>query len=159
MLHHLIKAENEAHSTYDFDMEHHHQHDHHHHNHQHAHEEKETHPHHHDIPEAWLHEAQDILIDIMGAVMGLQLLSAPVKAELTNPVSYGGGSISFSHGTLKVPAPATEIMIKNNNIPAQAGPIDTELFTPTGAAALSALNATGITPQPTNTKTFKKKSN
>lgn len=153
MLEHLIKAENKAHSTYDFDMEHHHHHDdHHYHDHHHSHEGEETHHHHHDVPEAWLHEAQDILIDITGAVMGLQLLSAPINARLTKPVNYGGGSISFSHGTLKVPAPATEIMIKNNNIPAQAGPIETELFTPTGAAALSALEARDITPLPAGTK-------
>jgi uncharacterized protein (DUF111 family) len=77
----------------------------------------------------------------MGAVMGLQELSAPITAQLTCPVSWGGGSISCSHGTLKVPAPATEVMIRKNNIPTQKGPIETELFTPTGAAVISALNA------------------
>ncbi|MFO8001572.1 MAG: nickel insertion protein [Marinilabilia sp.] len=136
MLNHLIKAEKEAHETYDFDMGHHHHHHHHH---------VGGHHHHHEEPEAWLHEAQDILIDVTGAVMGLQLLSAPVKAELTCPVSWGGGSVSFSHGTLKVPAPATEMMIKNNKIPVTAGPIETELFTPTGAALLSALSANEVT--------------
>ncbi len=151
MLNQLIKAENEAHSTYDFDMEHHHHHDHPVHSGEEAH-----HHHHHDIPEAWLHEAQDILIDITGAVMGLQLLSAPVKATLTKPVSYGGGSISFSHGTLKVPAPATAIMIKNNKIPAQAGPLETELFTPTGAAALSTLKATQVATAPDDTRLIAK---
>ncbi|PWE01006.1 nickel insertion protein [Marinilabilia rubra] len=136
MLNHLIKAEKEAHETYDFDMDDHHHHDHHHHT------GGEGHHHHHkeDVPEAWLHEAQDILIDVIGAVMGLQDLSAPTTAKLTSPVSWGGGSISFSHGTLKVPAPATAVMIKNNHLPAQAGPIETELFTPTGAAVLSALS-------------------
>lgn len=141
MLNHLIKAEKEAHETYDFDMDdHHHHHDHHHHTGGEGHE----HHHHDEVPEAWLHEAQDILIDVMGAVMGLQDLSAPTIAKLTSPVSWGGGSISFSHGTLKVPAPATEVMIKNNHIPAQGGPIETELFTPTGAAVLSALSAKEI---------------
>ncbi len=152
MLKHLIKAEKEAHATYDFDMEdHHHHHDHHHHT------GGEGHHHHHnkhDEPEAWLHEAQDILIDVMGAVMGLQELKSPVKAKLTCPVSWGGGSISFSHGTMKVPAPATAVMIKNNNIPAQEGPIETELFTPTGAAVLSALEATEVTPLPENKNTL-----
>ena len=137
MLEHLIKAEKEAHETYDFDMGHHH---HHHHG--------GHHHHHHEEPEAWLHEAQDILIDVMGAVIGLQELSAPVRATLTAPVHYGGGSISFSHGTMKVPAPATEVMIRNNNIPVEEGPIETELFTPTGAALLSALQATEIKEQP-----------
>jgi uncharacterized protein (DUF111 family) len=140
MLNHLIKAEKEAHATYDFDMD-----DHHHHHDQH-HTIREGHHHHHENeePEAWLHEAQDILIDVMGAVMGLQELQSPVTAVLTSPVSWGGGSISFSHGTMKVPAPATAVMIKNNKIPAQAGPLETELFTPTGAAVLSALGAKEI---------------
>ena len=141
MLAHLIKAEKEAHETYDFDMEHNHHHHHGAHNHH-------GHHHHHHEPEAWLHEAQDILIDVMGATAGLQELSAPVRASLTAPVHYGGGSISFSHGNLKVPAPATEVMIRNNKIPVKKGPIETELFTPTGAALLSALQATEIKEQP-----------
>ena len=147
MLEQLIKAEKEAHATFDFDMEDHHHHDHH------TGGEGHHHHHHNEVPEAWLHEAQDILIDVMGAVMGLQLLSAPTKATLTAPVRWGGGSISFSHGTLKVPAPATRVMIQNNQIPAQAGPIDTELFTPTGAAVLSALSANTIKPVPSGKET------
>lgn len=148
MLNHLIKAEKEAHETFEFDMEDHH------HGHHHTHGADHHHHHDHEEPEAWLHEAQDILIDVMGAVMGLQELQAPVKATLAAPVSWGGGSISFSHGTLKVPAPATAVMIKNNKLPAQEGPIETELFTPTGAAVLSALEATEIKPLPaTSTKT------
>lgn len=160
MLKALITAEAKAHAQHDFDMEsnhfHHHaghEHDHSH-NHRHAHESHsqddaaEIHHHHHhyhhdlyQLPEAWLHEAQDILIDIMGAVVGLQSLKAPLKAMLSMPVSYGGGSVSFSHGTLKVPAPATQVMIDDNHIPVAAGPIETELFTPTGAALLTALEA------------------
>jgi uncharacterized protein (DUF111 family) len=148
MLNHLIKAEKEAHDTFDFDMD---DHDHHH---DHHNESGETHHHYHQEPDVWLHEAQDSLIDVMGAVMGLQQLSAPVKAQLTCPVSYGGGSVSFSHGTLRVPAPATAAMIKQNQIPAIAGPIDTELFTPTGAAVLSALLATKVVSKPTEEKPF-----
>lgn len=143
MLNHLIKAEKEAHATFDFDMGTHHHQEHHHHE-----IGGEAHHHHYIEPEAWLHEAQDILIDVMGAVMGLQLLSAPTDAKLTSPVSFGGGSVSFSHGTLKVPAPATSVMIKNNKIPASPGPIETELFTPTGAAVLSALKAQQVLNDP-----------
>jgi uncharacterized protein (DUF111 family) len=131
MLKALAEAEKIAHETHDFDMEHHHHHDHHH-DHHHAEWMK-------DLPEAWLHEAQDILIDIVGAVCGLQALGLAPQAKLLAPVAYGGGSISFSHGSMKVPAPATAVMIQNNRLPVTAGPIDIELFTPTGAAALSAL--------------------
>lgn len=160
MLKALIAAETKAHAQHSFDMvshqfHHHtgHEHDHTH-NHSHLHEnhthdqEAKVNRHHHHYPhdlyhqpEAWLHEAQDILIDIMGAVVGLQSLKAPLQAKLVAPVSYGGGSVSFSHGTLKVPAPATQVMISANRIPVIAGPIETELFTPTGAALLSALEA------------------
>lgn len=151
MLSALIQAEKIAHETHDFDMG-----DHHFHHHHHADEGKSGHGHdhhhhhhpHYNEPEAWLHEAQDILIDIMGAVMGLQLLGVEPTAKLLYPVAYGGGSVSFSHGTLKVPAPATEVMIKNNPIPVIAGPIEIELFTPTGAAALTALGATEVVGQP-----------
>jgi hypothetical protein len=43
-------------------------------------------------------------------------------------------------------------MIRNNNIPAEAGPIETELFTPTGAALLSALNANKVAALPDDDK-------
>ncbi|GAO29222.1 nickel insertion protein [Geofilum rubicundum] len=150
MLKALIQAEKTAHETHDFDMGDHHFHHHHqpdegggHGDHHHHHDQA-----HYQEPEAWLHEAQDILIDIMGAVMGLQLLGVPPKAQLLNPVAYGGGSVSFSHGTLRVPAPATDVMIKTNAIPVTAGPIEIELFTPTGAAALTALGVTEVVDQP-----------
>ncbi|MGQ1945809.1 nickel insertion protein [Geofilum sp. OHC36d9] len=148
MLKELIMAEKEAHDNFDFNMESHHHDNHHHDNEEHEHDHNLNHHHHHGMPEAWLHEAQDILIDITGAVISLQDLQASTNAQLVEPVSYGGGSISFSHGTLKVPAPATQIMIKNNHIPVTAGPIETELFTPTGAAALSALQANTIVSLP-----------
>ncbi|NPA35779.1 MAG: LarC family nickel insertion protein [Chlorobi bacterium] len=127
-LQNLIDAEIKAHSENTFLT------DHHHHTHKHGH-----HHHHSNKSEAFLHEAQDILIDITGAAMGLQLLDTGIRAVLTAPVSYGGGMITFSHGTLPVPAPATKNIIEKFNIPVKSGPVDFELFTPTGAAILSAL--------------------
>src|SRR5690554_6483860 len=154
MLKALAEAEKIAHETHDFDMEHHHHHDHHHdHHHAHGHAHDHEHDHEHaewmkDLPEAWLHEAQDILIDIVGAVCGLQALGLAPQAKLLAPVAYGGGSISFSHGSMKVPAPATAVMIQNNRLPVTSGPIDIELFTPTGAAALSALGVEEVVQLP-----------
>jgi uncharacterized protein (DUF111 family) len=152
MLNALIQAEKIAHETHDFDMGDHHFHHHHQHGENEMGPDSERHHHHshahYEEPEAWLHEAQDILIDIMGAVMGLQLLGVKPQAKLVSPIAYGGGSVSFSHGTLKVPAPATEVMIKSNPIPVIAGPIEIELFTPTGAAALTALGATEVIEAP-----------
>jgi pyridinium-3,5-bisthiocarboxylic acid mononucleotide nickel chelatase len=168
----LIAAEKKAHDHHDFKMDtlhfHHHQKDHHHHgeaDHPHIHESEDNHQHHHHHnetlyhePEVWLHEAQDILIDIMGAVVGLQELGAPVNADLVAPVSYGGGSVSFSHGTLKVPAPATQAMIDEFGIPVKPGPIEIELFTPTGAALLTALGAFQTTLVPAGEPRYQGKS-
>ncbi len=129
-LQNLIDAEIKAHKEHTFLT------DHHHHDHSHGHHH---HGHVHENDEAYLHEAQDILIDITGAVFGLQQLDADRHAVLIKPVSIGGGMITFSHGTLPVPAPATENMISRFDIPVKKGPVDFELFTPTGAAILSAL--------------------
>lgn len=105
---------------------------HHHDNHQHDHK-------HHSTEEAWLHEAQDVIIDIVGAAMGLQLLQSPTKAILLKPVSLGGGTIKFSHGEMGVPAPATKIIMDKFAIANGMGPLNVELCTPTGSAILAAL--------------------
>ncbi|SMO59223.1 Protein of unknown function DUF111 [Saccharicrinis carchari] len=136
----LISAEKQAHAENSFLSDHHHGHGH-----------KDTHhhhkSHHNHLPsqdkeeEAWLHEAQDILIDIMGAAMGLQLLQAPTVAALLEPVSLGGGTIRFSHGEMTVPAPATKIIIDKYAIAHSMGPLDVELCTPTGSAILAALGS------------------
>ena len=118
---------------------HHHDEDRHHHSHHH-HGDHHYHEHcHNSSEEAWLHEAQDVLIDIVGAAMGLQLLQSPTKATLIKPVSLGGGRIKFSHGEMSVPAPATKIMIDKFAIVNAMGPVNVELCTPTGSAILAAL--------------------
>jgi len=160
----LIQAELKAHSEHSFESDHlnlsHHSHDHdhdrshnHHQNHDHQHDHSHhTHPHDHSHIEAWLHEAQDILIDVVGAAYGLQLLNAPTEATLLTPVSLGGGTITFSHGTMPVPAPATTNILQKYWIPAQLGPLETELCTPTGSAILAALKATQVSVLPNGSK-------
>ncbi len=88
-----------------------------------------------------MHEAQDIVIDIMGAVMGLQLLEIEPQAFMVGPVSVGGGHVHCSHGTLDIPAPATTIVMREYDILWQKGPLEKELLTPTGATILAALGA------------------
>ncbi len=95
---------------------------------------------HHGHDDAYLHEAQDIIIDIIGAVIGMQHLLLDAKAFITNPISVGGGMVKFSHGKLVVPSPATRIILEKFNIPFQMGPIEVELCTPTGAAIIAALD-------------------
>lgn len=129
--HHHHDGDGHSHADHHADHHHHvdgHHHGDHHHNH-----------HHHSPEEAWLHEAQDVLIDIVGAAMGLQLLQAPTEATLLKPVSLGGGTIRFSHGEMAVPAPATKIMMDKYAIANAMGPVNVELCTPTGSAILAAL--------------------
>jgi len=97
-------------------------------------------PHKHDNEDSYLHEAQDILIDISGAVLGMQLLNIDINGFIINEVSLGDGEIWTSHGKLSVPAPATLNIIEKFNIPHLSGPIKKELCTPTGASILSALH-------------------
>ncbi len=101
---------------------------------------KEGIPHSHAGEEAVLHEAQDILLDVMGAAKGLEALEIDLENVVClTPVSVGGGVVRFSHGTLPVPAPATTAILKSHRIPHVSGPVDVELLTPTGAAILAAL--------------------
>lgn len=147
----LIDAEIQAHRENTFLTDHHH----HSHEHDHSHEHGHGYHHHeHHSADAFLHEAQDILIDITGAAYGLQLLGAETSAILTAPISLGGGTIKFSHGEMSAPAPATKIIIQSNWIPAQLGPIDTELCTPTGACILAALNCKSISEKPSKNSMF-----
>lgn len=94
----------------------------------------------HKNDETYLHEAQDIIIDIIGASLGMQNLHVETKGYVIEPVSAGGGMVKFSHGKLPVPAPATKNILNKFNIPYNKGPIETELCTPTGIALLAALD-------------------
>ena len=164
--HHHHPHSHDHHHDHDHNHNHDHSHNNHHHSpgsapldpHNHAHTHIHDHPdtpsqphshphshaHTHEHPEgeqAFLHEAQDIVIDIMGAVTGLQQLDIEPNAVLLHPVSVGGGQIHFSHGTHSIPAPATTVILEEHRIPWKKGPIEKELFTPTGAALLAALGA------------------
>lgn len=77
--------------------------------------------------------------------MGLFLLNVEPRAHLTHPVSVGGGCVICSHGKLSVPAPAVAVILRESGIPWHGGPLDTELFTPTGAAILAALKPGTVT--------------
>jgi uncharacterized protein (DUF111 family) len=134
----LVRAEQRAHREFNIVIEGDHSHAHpHHHDHGHEHNHGHSHPH----EESFLHEAQDIVIDIMGAVMGMEQLDIEPRAELLGPVSVGGGLVHCSHGTLSVPAPAASVILEEYHIEWKKGPIEVELFTPSGAAIMAALGA------------------
>jgi uncharacterized protein (DUF111 family) len=104
-----------------------------------AHQEEHDRAHHH-YHTPHLHEVQDIIIDLAGAAKGLELLSVDMDAvTCLSPVMVGGGTIRFSHGELPAPAPATAHIIHQYQFPVEAGPVNRELLTPTGAAILAAL--------------------
>lgn len=77
----------------------------------------------------------DAIIDIVGAVIGLDILK--VDKIYSSPLSFGKGFVKFSHGKFPVPAPATVELCKN--IPVRYTDIEGELVTPTGAAIISTL--------------------
>jgi uncharacterized protein (DUF111 family) len=88
-----------------------------------------------------LHEAKDIIIDLIGAAIGLQALDIDLEnTTCLAPIMVGGGKIKFSHGEASVPAPATSSIISSYDIPVKSGPVERELFTPTGAAILASIN-------------------
>jgi hypothetical protein len=79
--------------------------------------------------------AVDAIVDIVGAVVGLELLG--VTAIAASSVNVGSGSIQTAHGTLPVPAPATAELLKG--VPSYGSSVPFELTTPTGAAVLTSL--------------------
>ena len=92
------------------------------------------------IKEVHLHElgSLDTIIDIMGAVVGLELLG--VERVYCSPFPSGSGAVSTQEGVLPVPAPATLELIATAGAPIRPSPSpDAELVTPTGAAILTTL--------------------
>jgi hypothetical protein len=78
-----------------------------------------------------LHEvgAVDSIIDVVGAVYGMEWLGA--DRILSSPLNVGGGTVRCAHGTFPVPAPATARLLRD--VPIYSGQVATELVTPTGA--------------------------
>lgn len=87
----------------------------------------------HDMPvgQVHLHEvgAIDSIVDIVGAVHGLERLGA--TNILASPLNIGGGTVKCAHGVFPVPAPATARLLQG--VPIYAGDVQMELVTPTGA--------------------------
>jgi uncharacterized protein (TIGR00299 family) protein len=92
-----------------------------------------------------LHEvgALDSIIDIVGAVYGLEWLGADTIT--CSPLNVGSGTVECAHGTFPVPAPATARLLQG--VPVYAGPVAKELVTPTGALIVTEY-ATAFGPLP-----------
>jgi pyridinium-3,5-bisthiocarboxylic acid mononucleotide nickel chelatase len=77
--------------------------------------------------------AVDSIVDIVLACAGLEALT--IDLVMASPLVDGSGTVSCSHGTLPLPAPATlEILL---GIPIRQIDEPHELITPTGAALLA----------------------
>jgi uncharacterized protein (TIGR00299 family) protein len=88
----------------------------------------------HGVPAERVHfhevGAVDSIVDIVGTVAALSLLGFPKLYH--RPFILGSGTITFSHGTLPLPAPATLEVLRGRTV--MSGALEGEIVTPTGAA-------------------------
>ena len=86
------------------------------------------------VEEIHFHEvgSLDAVADIVGVSMLMERI-APDRV-IASPVSTGYGHVHCAHGILPVPAPATASILRG--VPCNAGRVEGELCTPTGAALL-----------------------
>ena len=79
--------------------------------------------------------ALDAIIDIVGTLLGLEILG--IEQIYASALPFGQGPIICQHGILPNPAPATLELCRG--IPMFAAGIEGELVTPTGAALITTL--------------------
>jgi hypothetical protein len=92
-----------------------------------------------------LHEvgAIDAIVDVVGAMIGLEALGWP--RVVCSPLHVGRGMVTMEHGTFPIPGPATAELLRGR--PCYATHVEGELVTPTGAA-LAVTLADGFGPLP-----------
>ena len=90
-----------------------------------------------DIEKVHFHEvgALDSIVDIVGAVVGFQLLG--IEKIYSSPLNLGSGTVKAAHGVMPVPAPATAALVAGVSTYSDGPAV--ELTTPTGAAVATTL--------------------
>jgi uncharacterized protein (TIGR00299 family) protein len=93
----------------------------------------------HGVPpeEIHFHEvgAVDSIIDVVGAVFGIEALG--IEALYASAMPLGSGFVKTAHGKMPLPAPATVAILKD--IPIYDAGVRHETVTPTGAALVKGL--------------------
>jgi hypothetical protein len=89
------------------------------------------------VDEIHFHEvgAVDSIIDIVGAVIGIQKLK--MNKVFCSPLPLGTGFVRCAHGILPLPAPATSELLKE--VPVYQTDAHHEMVTPTGAAIITTI--------------------
>jgi len=77
----------------------------------------------------------DTLVDIVGTVVGLELLG--IETVSSRPVPLSHGTVACAHGTLPVPPPAVVELLRG--VPTLPLDVDGETVTPTGAGLVVGL--------------------
>lgn len=107
----------------------------------------------HGVPRAQVHFHElggiDTIIDVCGAVIGLDLLG--LEKLYCSPLPVGHGYVDTEHGRLPVPPPAVAELI--GGVPTYALDIEGETVTPTGAALAVTLAEFAERPPMTTTVT------
>ncbi len=88
--------------------------------------------------------AADALVDVAGAMMGLEALG--IERVFASAPRLGRGFVNSEHGRIPVPAPATTLLLRG--APVEIGDVEAELTTPTGAALLATLVSSWEPPPP-----------
>lgn len=86
-------------------------------------------------------QAVDLLVDIVGCVLGLSLMG--IDEVMASPLNLGSGFVEVHGGQVPVPAPTTAELVRGFTIYTSGPP--KELTTPTGAAIITTLVTTGGT--------------
>lgn len=89
--------------------------------------------------EVHFHEvgAIDAIVDIVGAMIGIELLG--IEKVISSPLPMGRGFVTAAHGLMPLPAPATVKLLEGVSV-YDAG-VEGETVTPTGAAIIRTLTA------------------